>query len=201
VEKFVAIDAAAVPMLQANIDTDQIIPARFLQKPRKNGLQDYLFHDLRFDDSGAALPTFVLNDPRYSASRILIAGRNFGCGSSREAAVYALWDYGFRTVIAPSFGDIFYGNCLKNGLLPVQLSGDTIDSIGTELLANPGAHVQIDLDRQRGSSSSGSEFHFTIDGSAKHRLLHGLDELDYTTSLRQQIEAFESQSATRRPWL
>jgi 3-isopropylmalate/(R)-2-methylmalate dehydratase small subunit len=200
-EKFVNIDAPAVPMLQANIDTDQIIPARFLQKPRGKGLRDYLFHDLRFDDARAPRCAFVLNDPRYADARILVAGRNFGCGSSREQAVYALWDYGFRAVIAPGCGDIFFNNCLVNGFLPVVLPSDSVNAIGVELLVNPGAQMRIDLEAQRVTSPSGTGYPFAIDAFSKQCLLQGLDDLDSTRSLDQHIAAFESQLATRHPWL
>jgi len=158
-------------MPQPNIDTDQIIPARFLQKPRKGGFGQYLFHDLAED------PGFILNQPAYRDAQVLVAGKNFGCGSSRENAVWALFDYGFRVVIAPSFGDIFFNNCLKNGLLPIVLD--------TPL----GEKVKVDLESQTVNGH-----HFEIDPFAKHCLLNGIDELDYTLSLMKEITAFEQES-------
>ncbi len=176
VEKFTS---ATVPMDQVNIDTDQIIPARFLQKPRSAGCGPYLFHDLRKD------PEFVLNLPRYKDARVLVAAENFGCGSSRENAVWALQDYGFRAVIAPSFGDIFRSNCLKNGLLPVVLEGDVV----AELLKTT-PEVTVDLEAQT-VSFSGRSVRFEVDPFAKHCLLNGVDELGYTLSRMAEIEAFE----------
>ena len=137
-ERFTSIDAPAVPMRQANIDTDQIIPARFLQKPRELGMEAFLFHDLRFDDRGVKRSEFILNAPAFDRARVLVSGRNFGCGSSRETAVYALMDYGFRAVIASSFGDIFFNNALINGLLPIVLAPDQVDALLLALEAELG---------------------------------------------------------------
>ena len=128
-EPFEPLESTVVPMPESNIDTDQIIPARFLQKPRRDGCGPWLFHDLRYSPTGEENSGFVLNQPRYRAARILVAGDNFGCGSSRENAVWALYDYGFRAVIAPGFGDIFFNNCLKNGLLPVRLPRNVVDDL------------------------------------------------------------------------
>jgi 3-isopropylmalate/(R)-2-methylmalate dehydratase small subunit len=192
---FERIEAVAVPLALSNIDTDQIIPARFLQKPRKDGYADFLFRDLRYDGSGAPKPAFVLNKPASASARILVAGRNFGCGSSREGAVYALWDYGFRTVIAPSFGDIFYNNALKNGFLPVVLPQSEIDEL-LALLANaPGAKLKVDLAAQSVTSPAGTVRRFEIDPFIKQCLLRGVDELDYTLSLGNEIAAFEARAA------
>src|SRR5579859_343512 len=159
-EPFARLDAVAMPMPVANVDTDQIIPARFLRKPRKAGYGQYLFHDLRFDDIGKERPDFVLNLARYRGARILIADKNFGCGSSREHAVYALWDHGFRAVIAPSYGDIFYGNSLKNGFLPIVLPADAAAHLRDRVQQNPGARVAADLERQQVVGPDGRSYRF-----------------------------------------
>src|SRR5207302_768916 len=147
-EPFTRLDAVAAPMPVPNVDTDQIIPARFLRKSRKDGYGQYLFCDLRFAPDGTEKPGFVLNQAPYRGARILVADKNFGCGSSREHAVYALWDYGFRAVIAPSFGDIFFNNCFKNGLLPIVLPAERAGALRAELVRQPGAHLKVDLERQ-----------------------------------------------------
>jgi 3-isopropylmalate/(R)-2-methylmalate dehydratase small subunit len=190
-EPFLRLNAVAAPMPVANVDTDQIIPARFLRKPRKAGYGQYLFHDLRFDDAGKERPDFVLNQTAYRGARILIADKNFGCGSSREHAVYALWDYGFRAVIAPSYGDIFYGNSLKNGFLPIVLPADVVAPMRDLVQQRPGAHVIVDLESQEAVGPDGQPFRFEIDGFRKHCLLKGIDELDFTLGHRAEIEAFE----------
>jgi 3-isopropylmalate/(R)-2-methylmalate dehydratase small subunit len=185
------LDAVAVPLVRANVDTDQIVPALYLQKPRSADFGSFLFRDVRHDAQGAPRPDFPLNVPAYAGARILVAGRNFGCGSSREHAVWALYDGGFRAVIAPSFGDIFFGNSLKNGLLPVRLPEDRVNALLDALRARPGAHVQIDLVAQTVRGPDGVESSFSIEPFARHCLLEGLDELDYTLSQRASIEAFE----------
>jgi 3-isopropylmalate/(R)-2-methylmalate dehydratase small subunit len=185
----------------ANVDTDQIIPARFLRKPRKSGYGQYLFHDLRFDDTGREKPDFVLNETSYREARVLIADKNFGCGSSREHAVYALWDFGFRAVIAPSFGDIFYGNALKNGLLPIVLPADTAADLRGLIQRRPGARIIVDLERQQVIGPDGRSQRFEIDRFRKHCLLKGIDELDYTLGHRAEIEAFERSESKTTPWL
>ncbi len=197
-EAFVRLDAVALPMPVPNVDTDQIIPARFLRKSRKDGFGQYLFHDLRFDDAGGEKPDFVLNQAPYQGARVLVADRNFGCGSSREHAVYALWDYGFRAVIAPSFGDIFCGNSFKNGFLPIVLpTGDLLEQIR----ARPGAHVVVDLAQQQVIAPDGGSHRFEIDAFRKHCLLQGVDELGYTLGHRAEIDVFERERAGSTPWL
>ena len=197
-EPFVRLDAVALPMPVPNVDTDQIIPARFLRKSRKDGFGQYLFHDLRFDDAGREKPDFVLNQAPYRNARVLVADRNFGCGSSREHAVYALWDYGFRAVIAPSFGDIFYGNSFKNGFLPVVLpTAELLDQIRTQ----PGVHIVVDLEQQQVIAPDGRSHRFEIDAFRKHCLLQGVDELGYTLDHRADIDAFERDRMTTTPWL
>jgi 3-isopropylmalate/(R)-2-methylmalate dehydratase small subunit len=200
-EKFRKLDAVAVPMAAPNVDTDQIVPARFLRKPRNAGYGGFLFHDLRFDDAGAEKPGFVLNQPAYRGARILVAEKNFGCGSSREHAVYALWDYGFRAVIAPSFGDIFFNNCFKNGLLPIVLPAERAAGLRSELARRPGAHVSVDLDRQELTAPSGNVHRFEVDAFRKQCLLQGLDEIAFTLGHDADIAAFERRQAEQLRWL
>ncbi len=200
-EPFKRLDAIAAPMPVANVDTDQIIPARFLRKPRKAGYGQYLFHDLRFDDAGKERPEFVLNQPPYRQARVLVADKNFGCGSSREHAVYALWDYGFRAVIAPSYGDIFYGNSLKNGFLPIVLAGDIVARLREQIQQSPGAHVIVDLDAQAVIGPDAQPCRFEMDAFRKHCLLQGIDELDFTLGHRAEIEAHERTQTGSMPWV
>jgi 3-isopropylmalate/(R)-2-methylmalate dehydratase small subunit len=188
-QPFQPLEATFVSMPDANIDTDQIIPARFLQKPRRDGCGPWLFHDLRNFPSGAENPGFVLNQEQNRAAQILVAGDNFGCGSSRENAVWALYDYGFRVVIAPGFGDIFYSNCLKNGLLPVRLPQSSIERL---LAAAPLKTAVVDLSAQVVTAGD-VRFDFEIDPFAKHCLLNGIDELGYTLSRLDEIVEFERQ--------
>jgi len=188
---FTPLESSAAPFEQPNIDTDQIIPARFLQKPRGGGFGQYLFHDLRFDAEGAERPEFVLNQNAHRGARMIVANVNFGCGSSRENAVWALHDYGVSVAIAPSFGDIFYTNCLKNGLLPVRLSEDVVSDILARVAATPDLHIRVNLEAQTVELPDGGVHVFEIDPFAKHCLLSGLDELDYTLSRRDEIAAFE----------
>jgi 3-isopropylmalate/(R)-2-methylmalate dehydratase small subunit len=190
-EAFRQLDAVAVPLRIVNVDTDQIVPALYLQKPRSADFGAFLFRDLRRDAEGAQRADFPLNDPAYAGARILVAGRNFGCGSSREHAVWALHDAGFRAVIAPSFGDIFHANSLKNGLLPVRLEETLVDALLEALDADPGAHVGIDLQASTVAGPRGIAGSFAIDAFARHCLLEGIDDLDYTLSQRERIEAFE----------
>ncbi len=198
-EAFQRLDAVAAPMPVPNVDTDQVIPARFLRKPRQDGYGQYLFHDLRFDDAGREKPEFVLNRDAYRGARILVADKNFGCGSSREHAVYALWDYGFRAVIAPSFGDIFYENSFKNGFLPIVLPAETATTLRRALETKPGARMVVDLAAQVVVAPDGTRHAFAIDAFRKECLLRGIDELDFTLSHRAEIEAFERKQAA--PWI
>ena len=188
---FVNIDAVAVPIAVPNLDTDQVIPARYLSRDRALGLADCLFRDLRFAKDGTERPEFPLNQEPFRQSRIVVGERNFGCGSSRENAVWALYDYGFRVAIAPSFGDILSANSLKNGLLPVQLPADVVAGLLAWLNREPGARVQVDLPLQTVTLPDGTEHSFAIDPFAKHCLLNGVDELDFTLLHADQIEAFE----------
>jgi 3-isopropylmalate/(R)-2-methylmalate dehydratase small subunit len=200
-EKFQKLDAVAMPLAAPNVDTDQIVPARFLRKPRNAGYGGFLFHDLRFDDAGAEKPGFVLNQPAYRGARVLVGERNFGCGSSREHAVYALWDYGFRAVIAPSFGDIFFNNCFKNGLLPIVLPAEHVATLQGELTQRAGAHVIVDLERQEVIAPSGKVHRFEVDAFRKQCLLQGLDEIAFTLGHDADIAAFERCQAGELRWL
>lgn len=190
-ERFTPLEAAAAPFAQPDVDTDQIVPARFLQKLRRNGFGQYLFHDLRFHADGSENAGFILNQSAYRSARILVAEQNFGCGSSREHAVWALYDYGFRLAIAPSFGDIFFNNCLKNGLLPVTLPHDIVAGLLASLRAAPGQTLQADLASQTIVFPDGARHEFAVDPFAKDCLLNGIDELDYTLSRMDEIVAFE----------
>jgi 3-isopropylmalate/(R)-2-methylmalate dehydratase small subunit len=189
--KFEPIDAVAAPFPQSNIDTDQVIPARYLSRPRKDGVAICLFHDLRFDAEGHEKLNFVLNREGYRDTKVIVAGPNFGCGSSRENAVWALYDYGIRAVIAPSTGDIFYNNSIKNGLLPILLPQDICTSLIAWITEIPGAKIAVDLASQTVRSPDESKHHFDIDPFAKECLLKGLDEIAYTLSLADKISAFE----------
>jgi 3-isopropylmalate/(R)-2-methylmalate dehydratase small subunit len=198
---FTVVESVAIPLDRRNVDTDQIIPARFLRKPRAAGMAAYLFHDLRFDAEGRTRPDFVFNDPCYTRAEILVARENFGSGSSREAAVYALWDSGVRAVIAPSFGDIFQSNALKNGLLPIVLPADRVEHLLAALLASPGATLRVDLEAQTVQGTGAAPDRFEICPFQKLLLRTGQDELGYTLALDAKVRAFESERAGRQPWL
>lgn len=192
---FQTVRSVAVPFPRANVDTDQILPMPFLQKPRSDNFGHYLFHAIRRDAQGQMRQDFVFNEPRYAQARIVVAGRNFGCGSSREHAVWALADAGFEVVMAPSLGDIFYGNCLKNGVLPIRLPQEQIDVLFQQLAQAPQALLKVDLEAQT-VHVAGISIEFEIDPFAKHCLLKGLDQIDYTLSLQTEIEDFEKRMAT-----
>jgi 3-isopropylmalate dehydratase/3-isopropylmalate/(R)-2-methylmalate dehydratase small subunit len=197
---FTRLTARAAPLDQANIDTDQIIPKQFLKTVDRDGLGRGLFYDLRFDGEGRARPEFVLNQPRYAGAGILIAGDNFGCGSSREHAAWALADFGVRCVIAPSFADIFTGNCLENGLLPIALPADQVAALMDE--AKGGNHVfTVDLEAQSVTAPSGQVFAFAIDPGRKAKLLEGLDSIGETLRSAAAIDAYEQAATLQRPWL
>jgi 3-isopropylmalate/(R)-2-methylmalate dehydratase small subunit len=200
VDAFTRLDAVAVPIARANVDTDQLLPARYLQKPRANDFGQYLFRDLRFRADGADEPEFVLNQPAFRGARIVVAQRNFGCGSSREHAVWALYDYGIRAVVAPSFGDIFLSNALKNGLLPIVLAEAAVARTIDLLQARPGSRITVDLDAQTVLDPDGALHRFEIAAFPKHCLLHGLDELAYTLSQSAHIDAFERRYQSEDPY-
>jgi len=197
---FTTLSAPAMPLRLANVDTDQILPGRFMRKPRADGYHHYLFHDLRRHGDGTLRPDFPLNDPRFAAAPILVADRNFGGGSSREGAVYALADQGIRAVIAPSFGDIFYSNATKNGLLPIRLPIEAIERIWAAAEADPSAPLTIDLAGQTVRVANEAPVTFEIDAFRKECLLNGIDDIDLTLDHAAAIDAFEAADRTARPW-
>ena len=200
-EPFARLTAVGAPMDLPNIDTDRVIPARFLRKPREAGFGPLLFHDVRFDAAGAPKPEFVLNHPAYREAKILVTAENFGCGSSREMAVWALMDYGLRVVIGPSFGDIFFENCFKNGALAVVLPGDVAAGLRRALAERPGATLTVDLEGQTITGPGGEAIRFEIDAFRKHGLLTGQDEVEMTLARLPAIEAFEARRRVEMPWL
>jgi 3-isopropylmalate/(R)-2-methylmalate dehydratase small subunit len=200
-EPFTRLTAVAAPLDLPNIDTDRVIPARFLRRPREAGFGPLLFHDVRFGPDGAPRPDFVLNQPGYREARILVTAENFGCGSSREMAVWALLDYGIRVVIGPSFGDIFFENCFKNGALAIVLPGTVAAALRGALAARPGASLSVDLEAQTITGPAGETIPFEIDAFRKHGLLGGQDEVEMTLARLPAIEAFEARRRDEMPWL
>lgn len=198
-DKFIRLTAIACPLDVANLNTDQLIPARFLKLPRAAGLATALLRDLRFDADGRERPDFPLNRPAWRDAKIIVGARNFGCGSSREAAVYALFDYGIRCVIAPSFGDIFAGNAVQNGLLTATVSDDEAAALIGLLGEKPGHALTVDLEQQTIECGDQS-FRFVIDPVHRTRLLNGWDNIALTESYIDQIAAFKMADRVRRPW-
>jgi len=197
---FTRLDGRAVPLHLANVDTDQIIPKQFLKTVEREGLAKGLFYDFRFDEQGQAKSDFVLNRPEYKGAAVLIAGDNFGCGSSREHAPWALMDFGITCVISSSFADIFKNNCLNNGLLPVVLKPDEVEALMDE--AKGGNHVfTVDLESQTVTAPSGAKFTFEIDPDRKDKLLKGLDAIGETLQHANAIDLFESKRALSEPWM
>lgn len=202
-QPFQTLTATAAKLDQVNVDTDQIIPKQFLKKIERTGFGIHLFHDWRFlDDAGQKTnPDFILNQSRYQGAQILVAGDNFGCGSSREHAPWALLDYGFRSIIAPSFADIFYNNCAKNGILLVALPETSVQQLFTEIEEKVGCVLTVDLPNQKVQSPKGLEFSFEIDPFVKNRLLNGLDDIGWTLQYQSEIESFESNYQKQAPWM
>ena len=201
-QPFTRLTGVAAPLDLPNVDTDRVIPARFLRKPQGSpGYDRYLFHDVRFDADGAERPEFVLNQAAYRPATIVVAAENFGCGSSREAAVWALLAYGIRVVIAPSLGDIFHQNCLKNGLLPVILPAATVAGVRRQLHAQPAATITADLETQTLTAPDGTTHRFEIEAFARQMLLTGQDEIALTLGYEPQIRAFETHLHADSPWL
>ena len=198
-DKFTRLTATACPLDVANLNTDQILPARYLKLPRSAGIGKALFQDLRFDAGGSERRDFPLNQPVWRDAKIIVAGRNFGCGSSREAAVYALYDYGVRCVIAPSFGDIFSGNAVQNGLLTAVVTDAAAAEIMQDLARTPGLPVTVDLEQQI-IVCGNRTYAFAIDPVRRLRLLNGWDDLALTGSYRDQIAAFKAKDRAARPW-
>ena len=198
-DKFTRISATACPLNVTNINTDQLLPARYLKWPRAAGLGKVLLQDLRFDSEGREQPDFPLNRPDWRDAKIIVAGRNFGCGSSRESAVYALYDYGIRCVIAPSFGDIFAGNSVQNGLLTAAVSDDAAAELMAQLASTPGTPVTVDLEQQTISCGNHS-YGFSIDPVRRLRLLNGRDDIALTESFADRIAAFKAADRSHRRW-
>lgn len=198
-DKFVKLTGPACPINQANLNTDQILPARYLKWTRAMGIGKVLFQDLRFDAEGHEKPDFPINKPAWRDAKFVVAARNFGCGSSREAAVYALYDYGVRCVIAPSFGDIFSGNSVQNGLLTAIVTDDEAAEIMEILTQTPDLPVTVDLEQQM-IVCGNRTYKFTIDPVRRMRLLKGWDDIALTESYRDKIAAFKSKDQTMRPW-
>jgi 3-isopropylmalate/(R)-2-methylmalate dehydratase small subunit len=198
---FGKLTAVAAPIDRRNVNTDMLIPSRFMRRPRDGRYGDYLFHDLRFAPDGAERADFVLNRQGWRGAAILVADGNFGCGSSRETAVYALDSYGVRAVIAPSFGDIFAANALMNGLLAVRLDDDTCAALRRQLHDRPGALLAVDLENQTVTAPDGTAHRFDIGAFEKDCLLRGLDDVDLTLAHRDAIEAFERRARAADPWL
>ena len=200
-EPFTTLTAIAAPYYHADVETDEIIPHRFLRKPLSAGYGNFLLHDKRFDGEGREVPGFVLNRPEYRNAQVLVTGANFGAGSTREGAVYAIRDYGMRAVIASGFADIFSGNCIQNGVLPVTLRDDAVRAICGQLEAQPGARVSIDLARQEVTGPDGVVYGFDIAATRKRLLLEGLDEIGLTLKHADAIAAFERDYRAKLPWL
>jgi 3-isopropylmalate/(R)-2-methylmalate dehydratase small subunit len=209
-EKFIRKEGLVAPLDRANVDTDAVIPKQFLKSIERSGFGPNLFDEWRYLDHGEPgmdnskrplNPDFVLNQDRFRGATVLLARENFGCGSSREHAPWALLQYGFQTVIAPSFADIFYNNSLKNGLLLVKLDPKVVDGIFREVQATPGYRVAVDLEAQTITTPGGESFAFDIDPFRKHCLMNGLDEIGLTLQHAEKIKAFEAQHRARRPWL
>jgi len=209
-KKFTVFDGLVAPLDRANVDTDAIIPKQFLKSIKRSGFGPNLFDEWRYLDHGEPgmdnskrplNPDFVLNQERYQGAKILLARENFGCGSSREHAPWALQDYGFRVIIAPSFADIFFNNCFKNGVLPIVLDAEKVDQLFSEVEANPGYTLNVDLPAQTITTPSGEVISFEVDGFRKHCLVNGLDDIGLTLQHADDIKAYEAKRRQSAPWL
>ncbi len=209
-EKFEKLNGIVMPLDRPNVDTDAIIPKQFLKSIKRSGFGPNLFDEWRYLDQGEpgmdnskrpVNPDFVLNQPRYQGAQILLARENFGCGSSREHAPWALQDYGFRVIIAPSFADIFYNNCFKNGILPIVLDAELVETLFAEVEANEGYRLDVDLEAQTITKPDGEVIHFEVDAFRKHRLLEGLDDIGLTLAHADEIRAYEEKRRKTAPWL
>ncbi|MBD3853255.1 MAG: 3-isopropylmalate dehydratase small subunit [Acidobacteria bacterium] len=199
-EKFTTLTGIAAHLPMINVDTDMIIPKQYLKTIARTGLGEGLFAELRYDEAGERLPDFVLHNHPYTEAQILIAGDNFGCGSSREHAPWALLDFGFRCIVAPSFADIFYNNCFKNGILPVVLPQSEIDKLIDDASRGANAVMTVDLEAQEIRGPDGGSIPFDVDPHRKRCLMEGLDDIALTIEKADAIEAFEQETATSRPW-
>ncbi len=200
-DKFDKLSGVAAPMPMVNIDTDMIIPKQFLKTIKRSGLGVNLFDEMRYDRQGNEIPDFVLNKPQYRDAEILVAGDNFGCGSSREHAPWAIKDFGIKCVIAPSYADIFYSNCFKNGILPIALPQEQVDVLMKDAEKGSNARIEIDLEAQTITTSDGEVFTFEVDSFKKHCLMNGLDDIGLTMEKAASIETFEASASQSRPWV
>jgi len=200
-EKFDKVAGVAAPMPLINIDTDMIIPKLFLKTIKRSGFGKNLFDEMRYNEDGTEIPDFVLNQPSYRNSQIIVAGDNFGCGSSREHAPWALLDFGIRVVISTSFADIFFNNCFKNGILPIILPQEDVDKLMDDASRGANAVVTVDLESQVITGPDGGKIEFTVDAFKKHCLLNGLDDIGLTMQKSDAIDAFEKQYGAATPWV
>ena len=199
-EKFTMLSVVAAPLPMVNIDTDMIIPKNFLKTIKRTGLKEGLFYELRFTADGQK-KDFVLDQPAYQNAKIIVAGPNFGCGSSREHAPWALLDFGIRCIISEGFADIFYNNCFKNGILPIKVPKDVIAKLMDDASRGSNAIIEIDLEKQEIKGPDGGTVHFDIDPFRKHCLLNGLDDIGLTMEKKSEIDAFEAKQKEAQPWL
>ncbi len=200
-DKYTNHTSVAALMNRSNVDTDQIIAKQFLKKVERTGFGQHLFHDWRYNEDGTPNPEFELNNPKFEGAKILVAGDNFGCGSSREHAPWAIDDFGFNTIISTSFADIFYNNCFKNGILPIVVDADTLKALMSEISANEGVAFTVDLVNQKVSTPGGIELSFEIDGFRKNNLLEGLDDIGLTLAQTDKIDSYETKHKEMFPWL
>ncbi len=200
-DKFTTLTGIAAPLPLINVDTDMIIPKQFLKTIQRSGLGKNLFDEMRYATDGAEIPDFVLNKPAYRNAQILVGGDNFGCGSSREHAPWALLDFGIRCVIAPAFADIFYNNCFKNGILPIVLPQEIVDQLMDDAQNGANATLTVDLENQIVTRPDGQTVAFDVDAFRKHCLLNGLDDIGLTMEKAAAIETFETKAAQDRPWV
>jgi len=200
-DKFTTLTGIAAPLPMINVDTDMIIPKQYLKTIKRTGLGKHLFDEMRYEPSGKEIPNFVLNRPAYRKASILVAGENFGCGSSREHAPWALLDFGIRCVIAPSFADIFYNNCFKNGILPIVLLKEDVAKLFDDAERGANAVITIDLEKQEITGPDGGRVRFEIDPFRKHCLLNGLDDIGLTLAKAAEIDGYETRQRSSQPWL
>lgn len=200
-DKFTKLTGTAAPLPLINVDTDMIIPKQFLKTIKRSGLGVNLFDEMRYADDGSEIADFVLNKPQYRNAEILVSGDNFGCGSSREHAPWALLDFGIRVVIAPSFADIFFNNCFKNGILPIVLPQEQVDKLMDDAERGSNATITVDLESQTISGPDGGSISFEVDAFRKHCLLNGLDDIGLTMEKAASIDSFEAKASAERPWV
>ena len=200
-DKFTVLEGVAAPLPMINVDTDKVIPKQYLKTIKRTGLGKGLFAEMRYKDDGSENPDFVLNKPAYRNAKIIVAGDNFGCGSSREHAPWALLDFGIRCVISTSFADIFYNNCFKNGILPIKVSPEDLEKLFDDANRGANATLTVDLEKQEIRGPDGGKVHFEIDAFRKHCLLNGLDDIGITMVKSDKIADHESKSKAARPWM